>query len=59
MHTTLGNGAPADVCAKQTFPLMYQFYHKDFPTQFRAEHQHYCCALHFGKGQLGSFWTVK
>lgn len=28
------------------------FYHMDFPTLLRAEHQHYYWALHFGKGQL-------
>lgn len=33
---------------------MYQFYHKDFPIQFRAEHYYYCW-----QAQRGSFWTIK
>lgn len=40
------------LCQTETFPLMYQFYHKYFPVQFRAEHQHDCWALHSGKRQL-------
>lgn len=40
------------LCQTEMFPLMYQFYHMDFPILLRAEHQHYCWTLHFGKGQL-------
>lgn len=40
------------LCQTEMFPLMYQFYHTDFPISLRAEHQHYCRALHLGKGQL-------